>query len=375
MRYFISAGEASGDLHASELIKALRLIDADAKFIFLGGDLMSRAAGNSPVIHFRDMAYMGFIDVALHLRSVLGNLSVARRTLEASGADALILVDYPSFNLKLAYTAHELGIPVFWYISPKVWAWKTGRIRTMRRLVECVYSILPFETEFFRNHGFDRVVYVGNPSLEEVDRKAKTLPERSSLMLSLGLDPSRKLLTLVPGSRVGEIRDNLPVMAAVASRHSSMQVAIAGAPSVDADVYLRYGPGIRVISGSTFELMRLADAALVTSGTATLECALLGTPQVACYRSTGSKIIFKLFRGVLKIPFVTLPNLITGREIIPEMLMHRCNPDAVDRALDPLLSDTPRRREMLAGYEEMRLALGTTSAAATAAADIVKRLR
>lgn len=374
MRYFISAGEASGDLHAAGLIAALRSLDQDACFSFLGGDMMAAAAGSEPLIHIRDMAFMGFVDVALHLRTVLGNLSAARRALAEQHPDALILVDYPSFNLKLAATAHELGIPVFWYISPKVWAWKERRIRAMKRLVTCVYSILPFETEFFRARGFDRVLYVGNPSLEETDRRAAQLPSLPELKRTLGLDPGRPLLALVPGSRVGEIRDNLPVMAAVASRHPGFQVVVAGAPSVSGDTYLRYGPGLRVLWDVTFELMCAAEAALVTSGTATLECALLGTPQVALYRSSGSRLVYTIFSRILKIPYVTLPNLIAGREVIPEMLMHRCTPAAVDGELGQLLSDTPRRRDMLRGYEVMRARLGTRAAAVTAAADIFRRL-
>lgn len=375
MRLFISAGEASGDLHASELIRALKELDPEVSIEFLGGDLMCAAAGHAPLTHIRDMAYMGFVDVALHLRTVLSNLSRARAGLQTFRPDALILVDYPSFNLRLAATARKCGIPVFWYISPKVWAWKTGRIRSMKRLIECVYSILPFEPDFLRAHGYDRVLYVGNPSLEEVDRKVAALPGRGELMRRFGLDLSRPLLTLVPGSRAGELRDNLPVMAEVASRHPGLQTVVAGAPSVDPELYRRYGPGLKVVTGATFELMRLAEAALVTSGTATLECALLGTPQVACYRSSGSRIVYSLFRRILKIPYVTLPNLIAGKGVIDEMLMHRCTPDGVDQALRPLLSDTPQRREMLAGYAAMRSRLGSSGAAATAAADIIRRLK
>lgn len=374
MHYFISAGEASGDLHASELISALRALDPQSRFTFLGGDAMTRAAGHGPLIHFRDMAYMGFIDVALHLRSVLGNLSTARNALVDGHPDALILVDYPSFNLKLAKTAASLGIPVFWYISPKVWAWKTGRVKDMRRLVKKVYSILPFEPEFLCSHGVENVLYVGNPSLEEVDRRLATLPFRDEWMKDHMLDPGIPLLAIVPGSRVGEIRDNLPVMAEVARRHPDMQAVVAGAPSVDMSVYDQYGHGLTVIKDASFELMRYARAALVTSGTATLECALSGTPQVACYRSSGWPIVHKIFEHILKIPFVTLPNLIAGQSVIPELLIHHVNPDETDAALRPLLGDTPQRQAQIEGYALMRRRLGTTMAAATCAADLYDNL-
>ena len=379
MHFFISAGEASGDLHASELITALRIACPQSRFTFLGGDRMAQAAGTEPLIHFRDMAYMGFVDVALHLRAVLSNLSRARAVLRRKGddrPDALILIDYPSFNLKLADTAASEGIPVFWYISPKVWAWKTGRIKAMQRVVDHVYSILPFEPEFMARHGFTRITYVGNPSLEEIDRRVAALPSRNAWMTAHRLDPRRPMLALVPGSRVGEIRDNLPVMAEVARLHPEMQVVVAGAPSVAEDVYRRYGPGLQVVGDASFELMHYAEAALVTSGTATLECALLGTPQVACYRSSGHRIVYDVFKHILKIPFVTLPNLIAGHQVIAELLIQHCNPTEMEAELAPLLvADSPERRRMIEGYAEIRRRLGTSRAAATAAAAITDALK
>lgn len=373
-KIFISAGEASGDLHGAQLIDELRAIIPEVDITFLGGDNMTRAAGKEPLIHIRRMAYMGFVDVALHLRSVLGNLRRARRQLREGGYDALIVIDYPSFNLRLAAEAHRLGIPVFCYISPKVWAWKEHRIVKMKKLFTRLYSILPFEPDYFRSHGLTQAIYVGNPSREEIDMRAEKLPSRNELLERLGLDPSRPLLALVPGSRVGEIRANLPVMAEVARRHPQLQAVVAAAPSVDPGVYRAISP-LPAIEGMTFELMGAADAALVTSGTATLECALLATPQVACYRANGSRIAYELFKRILKIPFVTLPNLITGREVIPEMLVHQCTPDAVDSRLTPLLDSGSRQsREMAEGYADLRKRLGTAPAAATTARDIALHL-
>lgn len=374
MHYFISAGEASGDLHASELMARLKARDPQARFTFLGGDLMAAEAGHAPLIHIRDMAFMGFVDVAAHLPKVLGNLRRAKKALTDGRPDALIVVDYPSFNLKLAATAWKNGIPVFGYISPKVWAWKEGRIRKMKRYMRHLYSILPFEPDYFSRHGMTQVTYVGNPSREEIDQRASRLEPRAEFCRSRGLDPERPLLALVPGSRVGEIRDNLPVMAAVAARHPEVQAVVAGAPAIDPSVYSRFA-GLPVVTGETFALMAAADAALVTSGTATLECALLSTPQVACYRANGSRLAYELFKRILKIPFVTLPNLICRREIIGEMLVHLCTPDAVDRRLTPLLdSRSPESAAMLAGYADLRRLLGDKPAADSAAAHIIASL-
>lgn len=374
MHYFISAGEASGDLHASELMAALKEQDHDARFTFLGGDLMAAAGGGKPLIHIRDMAFMGFVDVAMHLTTVLGNLAKARRALRESKPDALIVVDYPSFNLKLVAEAQKLGIPVFGYISPKVWAWKEGRIKKMKRGLRHLFSILPFEPEYFAKHDFTNVTYVGNPSREEIDRKITNLPSREKFLAAHGLSESKPLLALVPGSRVGEIRSNLPIMRDVALRHPQMQAIIAAAPAIDAKLYQSIAPQFKVVENSTFELMHFSEAALVTSGTATLECALLATPQVACYRANGSRLAYNLFKRILKIPFVTLPNLISGREIIPEMLVHLCTVDRVDDKLSPLLSDTPERRLMLNDYAEMRRMLGENPAASTTAKLIAENL-
>ena len=369
MRYFISAGEASGDLHAAELIKALRELDPEAQFAILGGDLMAAASGVSPTIHYRDMAFMGFSEVLRNLRKIFGNFSVARKAIDSYAPDVIVLVDYPGFNLKLASYAKSKGIPVYYYISPKVWAWKEWRVKQIRRLVKCVLSILPFEPEYFAGKGVN-AVYVGNPSVEEINARIASSPDRADFFASCGLDPERPLLTLVPGSRRGEIRCNLPVMAAVAARHPDMQAVIAGAPGIDAGIYSAI-TSLPVLSGVTTPLMKHASAALVTSGTATLECALAGTPQVACYRANGQKISYKIMERLIKCPFVTLPNLIAGKTVIPEMLVHECTPDAVDAELVRILPGAPGRAEQMAGYELIRRRLGTNPAAATAARTII----
>ena len=388
MKYFFSAGEASGDVHAAQVIRELRRLDGSAEIAFLGGDEMAAAAGHDPLIHYRRMAYMGFIDVARHLPEVLGNLAEAKRAIAAMRPDALVLVDYPGFNLKLAEYAHGLGIPVHYYIAPKLWAWKEYRIKKLRRYVDRLYSILPFEPQWFGERGV-KAEYVGNPSVEEVEQALAAMPPAEEFMKIHGLD-TRPVLALVPGSRMGEIKANLPVMDAVARRHPEMQAVVAGAPSIDVEVYRRF-TDYPVIHATTLRLMSYSRAALVTSGTASLESALAGAPQVVCYRAVGWKWAHDLFMHILKIPYCSLPNLVTGRIdreardevnrqavrtgvrgwIITEMLVHNCTPDTVDAQLTPLLTDTPARRAQLEGYDEVcRRLFTSSSAAATVARNI-----
>lgn len=366
MHYFISAGEASGDIHAAELIKQLRKADKEARFTFLGGDLMSTAAGTSPLIHYRDMAFMGFCEVIRHLDKVLRNLRVARRSVATERPDAVILVDYPSFNLKLAKEAVKHDIPVFYYISPKVWAWKEGRVRKIKRYVRRMLSILPFEVAYYRDrHGYD-IDYVGNPTVKEVDEKLASLTSPEAFRARHKLHADRPILALVPGSRVGEIRNNLPVMAEVARRHPDMLPVVAGAPAIDAEIYRRHCD-FAVVDNDTFELMAHAQGALVTSGTATLEAALIGVPQVVCYRANGSRISYNIFKRILKIPFVSLPNLIAGKAVVAEQLVHLCTPDAVDTELAKVLPAGTMHASQQQGYREIREKLTEADAAANAA--------
>jgi len=388
MRYFFSAGEASGDLHAAQVIRELRDMQPDAEVMFLGGGEMAAAAGCEPLIHYRRMAYMGFIDVARHLPEVLGNISTAKKAIAESRPDAVVLIDYPGFNLKIAEYAHSLGIPVHYYIAPKLWAWKEYRMKKLRRWVDRLYSILPFEPEWFGERGV-RAEYVGNPSVEEVKRAIDSMPSRQEFERLHGLD-SRPILAIVPGSRMGEIKANLPVMDAVARMHPELQAVVAGAPAIDADVYRQF-TGFPVVEATTLQLMSHARAALVTSGTASLESALTGAPQVVCYRAVGWKWAHDLFMHILKIPYCSLPNLITGRIdrqardevnreavktgvrgwIIPEMLVHNCTPEAVDAQLSPLLQDTPERAAQLRGYDEVKQRLFTSASAARTVAECI----
>jgi lipid-A-disaccharide synthase len=367
MKYFLIAGEASGDLHASHLIESLKQLDPEAQFRFLGGDMMSAQAGTQPIIHYRDMAYMGFADVVRHLGKILGFLGTARRSIDEWQPAAVILVDYPSFNLKVAKYAHNLGIPVHYFISPKVWVWKEWRVKDIRRYVNHMYCILPFEPDWYRERDY-KATYVGNPTVQEVAQASKNFPDFAQFIEEFGL-PNKPIIALVPGSRVREIRDNLPLMLEAAARHPEYQAVIAGAPSIDDSLYrdVMGNQAVPVLRDATYPLVRHARAAIVTSGTATLETALLGTPQVACYRFNGSKLSYNFYRRLLTGKYVTLPNLIVDEPVIPELLMHLCTVDSIDSHLSQLLADSAERTTMLDGYQRLAERLGTDVCTETAA--------
>lgn len=374
MHYFLIAGEASGDLHASQLMRELAAADPQARFTFMGGDLMAEIAEHGPLIHYRDMAYMGFSEVLRNLGKIRRNMATARQAVVESKPDALILIDYPSFNLKVAATAAKASVPVYYYISPKIWAWKQWRVKAIRRLVRRVLCILPFEPDFYSSHGYANATYVGNPSVEEIERALAAAPSREEFAKAHGLRDNRPFIALLPGSRRGEIRCNLPVMDAVAREFPGYTIVVAGAPSVDDSVYSGLTK-FKVVRSATHELLAHAQAALVTSGTATLEAALAGVPQVVMYRSNGSKLAYNLMKRLLKVRFVSLPNLIAGREIIPEMLLHFCTPEAVAKRLRQLTPDSsPARAAQIEGYREMRAILGPAGASARAASLIINDL-
>lgn len=383
MKYFVIAGEASGDIHAARLIAALRRCDAQPEFRFFGGDLMAETAGCAPVVHYRDMAYMGFVEVARHLREILGFMRTARRCIDEWQPDAVILVDYPSFNLKVAKYAHNRGIKAFYFISPKVWAWKEHRVKQIKRYITELYSILPFEPRFFEERHQYRVEYAGNPTVMEVAEARKHFASVAHFRDSIGLagNPDSPIVAVVPGSRRKEIADNLPVMIRACEAVGGVQPVIAAAPSIDASLYRRvlHENGCRtdypLVAGRTMELVSHARVALVTSGTATLETAVIGTPQVVCYRMGGSKILYDFYKMLLKVRFVSLPNLIVDAPVVKELLMHHCSVENVAAELRALLPDSDARRTMLQGYAEMNVRLGDNDCAAVAAAGIVAHLK
>ena len=372
MKYFIIAGEASGDIHGAELINSLRALDETAEIRFFGGDKMAQAAGTQPIVHYKDMAYMGIVEVVRHLGPILGFLKTAKAVIDEYAPDAVVLIDYPSFNLKVAKYAHKRGVKTFYFISPKVWAWKEYRVKQIKKYITTLYSILPFETEFFARHSY-AVEYVGNPTVGEIAEARRHFADADVFKWKNGLR-GLPIIALVPGSRVKEILDNLPIMLEASKRYlDDYQIVIAGAPGVDRALYdevLAQAGAKRdavVIEQQTFELVSHARVALVTSGTATLETAVLGTPQVVCYRMGGSKWLKRIYPYVLKVKYVSLPNLIAGTEVIPELLLSDCTADAVASHLEALLPDGEARDAMLRGYETMKMRLGTARCTDTAA--------
>ncbi len=372
----IVAGEASGDLHGSRLIQSLRREDSEAEFRFFGGDKMAGVAGCVPNLHYEELNVMGFSEVIRKLPSLLRHLRQGRKLLRQWMPDVLVLVDFPDFNLKLAHAAHRMGIPVHYFISPKIWAWKEYRIRSIRRNIDAMYSILPFEQEYYLNKHNYKVHYVGNPTRQELDEELRRLPELNYFKERHGIDDDRPIIALLPGSRRGEIQNNLPLMIEAARRFDDYQYIVAAAPSMGERFYreVAQDKGLKVVFGATHTLVKHACAALVTSGTATLETALIGTPQVVCYRANGSRLSYNIMSYLLKVKYVSLPNLIAGRRVVPELLVHLCTAQAIADEVAPLLQPSPERDRQLAGYKQIRQRLGTSTATDTAARLIIKSL-
>lgn len=375
MKYYLIVGEASGDLHASNLMRALQHEDSQAEFRFFGGDLM-KAVGGTCVKHYKELAYMGFIPVLLHLRTIFRNMDFCKKDVEAWNPDVLILVDYPGFNLKIAeYVKRHTRIPVYYYISPKIWAWKEYRIKNIRRDVDELFSILPFEVEFFQKHRYP-VRYVGNPCVDAVDAfhrgNKETLQEFTS---ANGLD-TRPIVALLAGSRKQEIKDNLTRMMEASRSFPGYQFVVAGAPGIDPDFYKQYmGKDARIVFGQTYHLLRHAEAALVTSGTATLETALFRVPQVVCYYVAAGKLVSFLRRHILKVKYISLVNLIAGEEVVTELVADGMTVSRIREELSAILAGRKGRARMLDGYDRLIRILGEPGASERAATQIVQLLR
>ena len=378
MKYYIIVGEASGDLHASHLMKALKQEDPEAEFRFLGGDLMS-AEGGTRVKHYRELAYMGFVPVLLHLRTIFKNMAMCKRDIEAWKPSVVILVDYPGFNLSVAkHVRKRTGIPVYYYISPKVWAWKEWRVKSIKRDVREMFSILPFEVPFYQEKHKYPIHYVGNPTVQEVaEFRERYRQGYGEFCAENGLDASRPVIALLAGSRKQEIKDNLPAMVEAAERFEDYQLAVAGAPSIDDAYYEKFisGKPVALVRNKTYPLLSHASAALVTSGTATLETALFGVPQVVCYETPLPRLIRFAFDHIIQVRYISLVNLIADREIVPEMLADKFTVDGIAQELRTILPGGEGREPMLSAYREVRERLGTDSAPARAAHIMVDLLR
>lgn len=376
MKYYLIVGEASGDFHASNLMKALMAEDPEAEFRFFGGDLMT-AVGGTCVKHYRELAYMGFIPVLLHLRTIFSNMDRCKHDIEAWKPDVLILVDYPGFNLKIAaYIKKHTQIPIYYYISPKIWAWKEYRIKNIRRDVDKLFSILPFEVDFFRGHHYP-VDYVGNPCVDAVDSFLRTDTEtKEQFCQRLNLESSRPIIALLAGSRKQEIKDNLSRMMEASRSFPQYQFVIAGAPGIAPEFYSHYlTDGAKIVFGETYRLLRHSEAALVTSGTATLETALFRVPQVVCYYTAAGKLVSFLRRHILKVKYISLVNLVSGSEVVTELVADGMTVDNIRRELSAIIEGGSRRIQMLSGYNRMIQILGTPGASERAAKLMVKYLK
>ena len=377
MKYYLIVGEASGDLHASHLMAALKEEDSQAEFRFFGGDLMA-AVGGVMVKHYKELAYMGFIPVLLHLRTIFANMKRCKEDIVAWQPDVLILVDYPGFNLDIAKFVHaNTRIPVFYYISPKIWAWKEYRIKNIKRDVDELFSILPFEVEFFEGKHRYPIHYVGNPTVDEVTAFLASSSETFDDFVRANGLAAKPVIALLAGSRKQEIKDNLPDMLRAAASFPDYQLVLAGAPGISSEYYKRYvgGADVKIIFNKTFSLLRQAEAALVTSGTATLETALFRVPQAVCYHTPIGKVIAFLKRHVLKVKYISLVNLIANREVVKELVADTMTVEQVRSELNRILYDKEYRRQMLEGYEYMASRLGEAGAPKHAARKMVALLR
>ena len=385
MKYYLLVGEASGDLHAAELMKALRQYDADAQFRFFGGDKM-QAVGGTCVKHYRELAYMGFVPVLLHLRTIFRNMAQCKRDIVAWHPDVVILVDYPGFNLSIAkFLKRHTTIPAYYYISPKIWAWKEWRIKAIRRDVAELFSILPFEVDFYeRKHHFP-IHYVGNPTAEEVAAYRKAHHTTTEAFAAQHkLTPNKPIIALLAGSRKQEIKDNLPaMMQATASFADRYQMVLACAPAIEARYYdeviarvaVPNGMVLHRIENATYDLLQHATAALVTSGTATLETALFGVPQVVCYKTPVPRLIRWAFTHILSCNYISLVNLIADKEVVAELFADRFSVEQITAELAQILPGGANRSEMLAGYGLVEERLGEERAAQNAARQMIVLLQ
>ena len=377
MKYYLIVGEASGDLHASNLMRALKERDPQADFRFFGGDLM-KGVGGTLVKHYKDLAYMGFIPVLLHLRTIFKNMDYCKQDIVGWQPDVVILVDYPGFNLKIAkYLKKNTTIPVYYYISPKIWAWKEYRIKNIKRDVDELFSILPFEVDFFKGHQYP-IHYVGNPCVDAVDAYQKNHTETFEDFVSSNSLSDKPIVALLAGSRKQEIKDNLPMMLEAAKPFvDKYQLVLAGAPGVDPAYYQKYVGAdvpVKIIFGQTYRLLQQAKAALVTSGTATLETALFRVPQAVCYYTPVGKLIAFLRRHILKVKYISLVNLVANKEVVRELVADTMTVANVRSELNALLNDEQYRAQMLKEYDRMIKILGPAGASHQAASKMIELL-
>jgi lipid-A-disaccharide synthase len=360
MNYFLIAGEPSGDLHGANLMQGIQEADPEARFWFLGGSLMA-AKGGELVRHYRDMAFMGFLEIVLNIRKILFNFSLAKKAIKKSRPDVLILIDYPGFNLRMAEFASKLGIPVFYFISPKVWAWKESRVKKIKRYVNKMFVILPFEVDYYKKKGIP-VVYEGNPLIDSVKEKKDSLQDRPAFLRANQLG-DKKIIALLPGSRKQEIDRILPVMLSVVPEFSGYQFVLAATSWFEKSFYEKYihEYPVSLVFDQTLNLLAHAQAALVTSGTATLEAAIMKTPQVVCYKT--STITYAIAKRLVDVPFISLVNLIMEKEVVTELIQDEMRPSRLLDELDRILHDQEHGQKVQEQYQELNQLLGKTGVA------------
>ncbi len=365
MKYYLIVGEASGDLHASRLMRSLKKVDEFAEFRFFGGDLMA-AEGGTRVKHYKELAYMGFVPVLLHLGTIFSNMKMCKDDIVKWKPDVVILVDYPGFNLNIAkFLKKNTNIPTYYYISPKIWAWKEWRIRSIRRDIAEMFSILPFEVPFYEKKHHYPIHYVGNPTAQEVNEfRVGYQQPFEEFCTENQLDIHRPILALLAGSRLQEIKDNLPAMIEVAERFEDFQMVLAGAPSIEDKYYEQFvkGTPVKMVHNKTYQLLSHSTAALVTSGTATLETALFNVPQVVCYETPLPRLVRFAFDHIMSCKYISLVNLIADKEVVQEMFADRFKIDAIADQLYQLLPGKEGRERMLAEYQVVRERLGNQMA-------------
>lgn len=375
MKYYVIAGEPSGDLHGSKLMRGISLEDPEAKFRFSGGDRMAEVAGREAMLyHYKEMSFFGFVQVAKNLRTIFSQMDNVKADIERFSPDVIILIDYPAFNLRIAKWAKSRGIKVYYYIAPKVWAWKERRVKSIKQYVDKLYTIFPFETEYFRGHGIEPT-FCGNPLVDDIAECRTKLPEREEYLREVGIE-DRAIVALLAGSRVSEINANLPDMVAIARRFPDVQFVVTAVSWVDGAVYSKHVEGIenvKVVVDRTQQTLAMAEAAIVTSGTATLETALMGIPEIVMYHVPW--LYEKLKPYFLRIPYVSLVNINLGREAVREMVCAKLDVDAAERELRSILPGGEERERMLRDFDELREMIGKEGASHRFAKDIVNSLR
>lgn len=371
MKYYIIAGEASGDLHGSNLIASIKRKDPRAKIRAWGGDLMKKQ-GATLVKHYRNLAFMGFVEVLMHLRIILNNFKFCKKDVLRFAPDAIILIDYPGFNIKVAKFAHKHNIKVYYYISPQVWAWKRRRVHILKKVVDKMLVILPFEKPFYEEYNVD-AHYVGHPLLDEM---IKLKPVNRKVFLKQNkLDPKKEIIALLPGSRKQEVSRMLDIMLKTIKLYPDYQFVIACAPSLPEEFYKSIvgEENVHLLFNKTYQLLQLASAALVTSGTATLETALLYVPEVVCYK--GNAISYHIAKKLIKVKYICLVNLIMDKPVVKELIQNDLTVENIKRELDLLLQNPRKQRALLEDYDELRHVLGNAGASDNAASIIVTNLK